>query len=176
MRERCTQLQVTVPKAREIYTMTIFLKSRKLIVTIICVWQSLTGLAQNYKAFAKDSIIHLFITSQKVVDRFNHCNVAPTGVLLILDPDNLLGKANFSTWLGHDLKIVNTGPIIDSIKKYEPYFVLKNQNNVFILREYNFNKQKSLRIHFPYNNIVVEARLKNIKGTFYLDKFESAVL
>lgn len=116
------------------------------------------------------------MTSENVVDRFNRCKVSNSDALLILDPNQLLEKENIKTWLGRDLRIVNTGSIIDSIKMYDAHFLFKSQNNIFILRERTFNKETTLSIHFPYNNIIVTARLRKGKGIFYLDKFESGVL
>ena len=149
---------------------------RKLIITTFCIGQVMTSLAQSYKAYSKDSIVKLFITSEKVVDRFNRCKVSSSDALLILDPNRLLDNENIKAWLGRDLRIVNSGSIIDSIKMYDAHFLFKNQNNIFILRERTFNKETILSIHFPYSNIIMTARLRKDKGIFYLDKFESGVL
>ena len=132
--------------------------------------------SQTIKSNNKDSLILLFINSKEVLDGFKHCHKPDTGILIFLDPDSLLTNINVSSWWRHSIIVITKGELIDSIKRFDANYVIKNRNNYFVLRERKSVGEDYLLIHFPYNNLFTQAIIKKIKKTYVISNIKSGVM
>ena len=153
------------------------MRNRKLLLLFLALAQlPLLSIGQQIKTTSKDSIVISFINSKEVIDGFKFCHKPDTGILIFLDPNKLLRKELIARWWGHPVEIITEGELIDSIKNFNPNYVIKNRNNYFIVKEVQSETGVRLYIHAPYTNLICYASIKKIKKKYYLGKIGSGVI
>jgi hypothetical protein len=119
----------------------------------------------------------MFLNSKDVIEKgFKHCTKPDTGVLIILDPNQLLANIDIKVWFGHPVEIISKGTIIDSLQFFDAHYLLKNRNNYFVLRESKSKNGAKLYIHHPYNNLLSYARLRRLNSFYILEQIHSGVI
>jgi hypothetical protein len=118
----------------------------------------------------------MFINSKEVIEgAFKHCHKPDTGILIILDVNNLLANCNIRELFGHPVQIVNRGKLMDSLRRFDAHFLLSGRSNYFVLREGKSSNEVKLFIHHPYDNLLCYGFLKKKKTGYYIIKFEIGV-
>ena len=119
----------------------------------------------------------MFLYSKDVSEKgFKHCSKPDTGVLVILDPNQLLANSDIKSWFGHPLEIISKGTLIDSLQFFDAHYLLKNRRNYFVLRESKSKNGAKLYIHHPYDNLLSYARLRRLNSVYILEQIQSGVI
>jgi len=150
------------------------LKIKKAIIYLVLVLLSVSTFGQigfNNKCEALNS----FINSKNVLNWFGKSTNSPDSTLYFLDPDNKFSNCSINLWQGCHAIVINSGPLIDSLKKYDFNFLIKKRFNYYQLREYNDGKDIMLLFHRGIDNVSSSVKLKIRKGKYYLTKVESGV-
>jgi hypothetical protein len=66
--------------------------------------------------------------------------------------------------------------MIDSLKRYELYYIVKNRPRYYQIREDKVGKKQILTIHRGYDNLISQATIRRIKNRYYLGKIKSGVI
>lgn len=141
-----------------------------LLVTIIF---STDSFSQNSKKDISCSLVKVFLDS---LDNTPHFHQLPDdSSLIFLDPDNLIKKCIPERWHGYNITILKTGSIIDSMKHFEPYFVLKGRCQYILLSETHDKKDYYLHLHQPCSNEFSAAKIRRRKGHYYIASIEHGV-
>lgn len=147
------------------------------LLIILLVTFSQNCFSQGYKSKSKDSIVLMFVNSKEVLETgFKHCNKPDTGVLIILDPNQLLANSDIKTWFGHPVEIISNGKLIDSLQLFDAHYLLKNSSTYFVLRESKSKNSTMLYIHHPFDNLLSYARLRRISSGYILEQIKSGVI
>jgi hypothetical protein len=89
--------------------------------------------AQKPKAGNMGRAFEEFINDQKVLDNFRKSCSKEDSALIIVDLDNVVNGYPITNWMGFKVIILNKGPLVDSLKILDAYYLLKNHCNYYVL-------------------------------------------
>jgi hypothetical protein len=116
-----------------------------------------------------------FLTSHEVNSWFKRSDVKDSD-LIIVDVQNNLDKCPLTRWRGFRLSIVNSGPLRDSLAKFNPYYVLRGRPKYYVLLS---DKQNGIIIFFirqGSSSHACEAQVFKRKNKFILTKIREVLL
>jgi hypothetical protein len=150
------------------------LLSRLFIFQLAAIALSTTLFGQNSNKDIKCNVVSEFLDSLDNTSNFHYLPKDTT--LIFLDPNDLIKESLPDRWHTYRISIVKQGSIIDSLRRFDPHFVLKGRCQYFILA-LNHNhllSQKhdkrgfNLNLYQPCSNEFSEAEIKSQKGKYYI--------
>ena len=150
------------------------MKIRFILLPLI-ILTSLNCLGQLNPA-TKCELLDSLINSKEVSSWFKEINRYNDSVIYFLDPQNAFSSCQITKWKGISVQFLNKGELIDSIKKYEFNFVIKNRFNYYQIREITFKSETTLYLHRGYDNLISHAKIIKRKNHYHLGKIESGVI
>ena len=81
--------------------------------------------SQNSKSDIGCSLINAFLDSLEYSQPFHH--LPKDSAVVFLDPGDLIKGCVLERWNRYSVAVIKEGPIIDSLRHFEPYFVLKGR-------------------------------------------------
>ena len=134
--------------------------------------------AQVKKCATLESAISTFINYPEITKWLKRdSNIKSDSIVFFVDLGNIIKQPFMNTWIGCKINFVNDKLLIDSLKHFQPHFVLKNRPNYFVLISWNESpKATAIMLLHAFNNMSGEATIVH-KGKFYLiTKIKSGVL
>jgi hypothetical protein len=125
--------------------------------------------AQKKKDTTLEAAVGTFINYPEIAKWLQHDNnIKDDSTLFFVDLNNIIKQPFINTWMGCKISFVNDRLLIDSLKNYQPHYVLKGRpkNFVLIARKKSQETTVIMLLH-PFNNMSGEATIIR-KGKFYI--------
>ena len=155
--------------------------SRYILFIVTAILLTIEIYSQSSKEDISCSLINPFLDSININLDFHQLPKSTS--LIFLDPCDLIKKCIPDHWHGYYIVVVKKGSIIDSLRHFEPYFVLNgrcqyliiSKNHGYALGEKHYKKDFNLNLHQPCSNEFSEAKVRRRKGNYYITSIEGGV-
>ncbi|HET7118653.1 MAG TPA: hypothetical protein VFI29_19310 [Hanamia sp.] len=132
-------------------------------------------MAQKTEAKNMCNALEIFLNSKEVCYHFRKCNLDDS-LLIILDLNNISEGCTIDHWRGLRAVILRKGPLVDSLQKFDAYFLLKNRCNYFVLMSEKEKKSvNSVYIRQGCSSLASGVKITMINRTFYLGKIKNDI-
>jgi hypothetical protein len=136
----------------------------------------LTTNAQTREYRSKCEIMSAFINSDSVINFFDLDNKYSGTTLILVDIFNAFEKCSIDKWGNNKLIILNKGPLVDSLKRMDVYYVLKKRCGYFVFLESKPGKDDDFSIIEGCSNYICSVKNIKQKKLIYLGKIKKGVL
>jgi len=116
-----------------------------------------------------------FLNSREVNSWFKRSDVKDSD-LIIVDVQNNLDKCPLTRWRGFKVSIVNSGPLRDSLAKFDPYYVLRGRRKYYVLLSDEKNGIITFFIRQGSSSSASEVKVFKRKNKYLLGKIENKTL
>lgn len=124
----------------------------------------------------KCELISAFINSESVVKFFNLDTKYADTLLTVIDIFNGFDNCEIYKWHTNKLDIVNKGPLADSLKRWEPYYVLKNRCGYFLFLADRPGNDDHMSIVEGCSNLISTVKIIKKKKHFFLGKISNGIM
>ena len=138
------------------------------IVSAFSLLQNLHG--QTSKFNSSCDAINFFINSPKVTKNFIK-ESQNDSLIYFVDLTHALDSCNISNWKGKKVSIINEGPIFDSLKHFNLYYVTAGRTNIYLF----YKSKTSFMIQCGRNNVLSLVDFEIKKSKYYLRRIENGV-
>lgn len=147
-------------------------KSLFLFASIIL---SISFVKGQKKSYTKCEAIIEFLNSKEVIDWFKRLKT-DSDSLIIVDYNNEMSKCSIDKWQNFPISIVNSGELVDSVKRYTWNYVIGLRRNIYVFSIYNVNDSPtSFLILNGTTNLFSRIEIKEKRNRFCLGKIENSV-
>lgn len=136
----------------------------------------LTTNAQTRGYRSKCEIMSAFINSDSVINFFDLDNKYSGTTLILVDIFNAFEKCSIDKWGNNKLIILNKGPLVDSLKRMDVYYVLKKRCGYFVFLESKPGMDDDFSIIEGCSNYICSVKNIKRKKLIYLGKIKKGVL
>ena len=128
------------------------------------------------KSYSKCDAISTFLNSKDVISGFKFPYLNKDSLLIILDLFNELSECYITKWRGFPVSIINKGPLIDSLKKFNWHYVIKHRTNMYVFASHQVGDiGRSITIQNGSSNVGCSIQIREKNKRFYLGKIKSYV-
>ena len=136
----------------------------------------LTTDAQTRGYRNKCEIMSAFINSDSVINYFDLDNKYSGKTLVLVDIFNAFDKCSIDKWGNSRLIIINEGPLVDSLKRIEAFYVLKKRCGYFVFLESKPGMEDDFAIIEGCSNYICQVKNIKRKKLIYLGKIKKGVI
>jgi hypothetical protein len=152
------------------------MKFRNSAMLLFCLLAVARSDGQTRVTGSKCQMLDSFINSKEVFTWIREIETNKDSTLVFLDPNNLLSPCKLTTWRNYKVELVNSGQMIDSLKRYEFHYIVKKRPRYYQIRQDRVGKEQILTLHRGYDNLISQATISRGKKRYYLGKIKSSVL
>ena len=151
------------------------LKEHLLIISFIVVSSTTLTFGQKKICNSRCEALKVFLNSQEVNKWFAKRNLKDSD-LIIVDVRNNLEQCLITKWRGFKVSILKSGPLHDSLAKFNPYYVLKGRSKYYVLLSNKRNGIITYFIHQGSSSYACEVKVFKRNNKFILSKIETVTL
>lgn len=151
------------------------LREQLLVMGFIVISSTTLSFGQKTKYNSRCDALRIFLNSQEVNKWFAKRNLKDSD-LIIVDVRNNLKRCPIMKWRGFKVSILNSGPLRDSLERFNPYYVLKGRDKYYVLLSNERNGVMIFFIQQGSSSYASEVRVYKWKNKFILGKIKNETL
>ena len=97
-------------------------------------------------------LVRTFLNTPKVLKHFTLSDVSEDSTITIIDVNGILNESDLRNWNGFHVIVNNSGPIIDTINKFNAFHIRTRKRNLLIIQIIKSGKQLSYFLFQPTSN------------------------
>ena len=153
-----------------------FIKQSGLLALVFIVLTSQVN-AQKFSSKTKEGVATIFINSEELLNMgIKECIPSGKSTIYILDLNHLLKNYTNKVWNGHPLKVVESGPVIDSLSQTDAHDLFSNRKNYFVLREFKLGEESRLYFLHASSNKYVYGFVRKDELGLTITRFSGGVV